>query len=100
MTPDNLADIRERDAASSQFDLDYEWGAADRRALLAEVDRLDRALSIARPLGVSAERARIRKAVKGLTRWSASSWTGMVAHPTGKYVSLTAVIAAIDGEPT
>ena len=112
MTPDDLAAIRARDQVAlftSNTDI-YQQAIYDRRALLAEVDRLqanndrlreDRwenmprnAESISVAEAREAERDRIRAAVEGLPVWDKRS------VPGGKHVHLKSVLAVIEGEET
>jgi hypothetical protein len=104
MTPQELDAIRARDATTNQHELDRSWPAADRRALLAEVDRLTAENAALRDEwdgtegaspawwrgsdhGVAAERARIRAGVEGLA----------CEHRIDNCVDRVAVLRVIDG---
>ena len=110
MTPDDLAAIRARDAASLACDGPHTDPAhLDRRALLAEVDRLTVALKNlhAAKGGALDERARIRAAVEGLPTsgrgsisWDKAGTLSIDGDMTEEYVDRAAVLAAIDGEAT
>jgi hypothetical protein len=124
MTPDDLDAIRSRDAASLACDGPHTDPAhLDRRALLAEVDRLSSQPTTILKFGPdhpfsevqataewfdiftesvrAAERARIRVAVEGLDQHWSAYYSGD-AFPTkdNALVSRAAVLAAIDGEAT
>jgi hypothetical protein len=101
VTPDDLAAIRARDAASLACDGPHTDPAhLDRRALLAEVDRLTVALKNlhAAKGGALDERARIRAAVEGLTQYPGLAFNDPSMR--GVFVLRAAVLAAIDGEAT
>lgn len=113
MTPDELAAIRERDAAADTVDTSEPHvmvavliaAEDDRRALLAEVDRLYARLATYEAIWADedmvkhAERARIRAAVEGLPE---PHYYGenleVVASQYGWDKAIAAVRRAIDGE--
>ena len=96
MTPDELDAIRERDVDCVPAGYTSAQAARDRRALLAEVDRLT-----ATPYpedDIKAERARILATVEALPEptYTGDTWTCDASHGWG--VALAFVIAAIKGE--
>ena len=111
MTPDDLAIIRARDAEATSAHLRRHIAYRDRRALLAEIDRLEAAIATAvldrtvYPTGamvkmadayvegrVAAERARIRAGVEGLP------FAPCVAFDYADVVDRAAVLAVVEGE--
>jgi hypothetical protein len=95
MTPDELEAIRERDVDCVPAGYTSAQAARDRRALLAEVDRLAAAGFVQATLneGAMRERARILAAVEGL-HMSREDWDYNEAWND----CLKAVGAAIKGE--
>lgn len=104
MRPDELEAIRARDATSEWADRHgmYRPEHADRRDLLAEVDRMlaIEATDISYQGGVAAERARVRAAVEALYG-QVHPMCAIEDEPTRHdVVSRKAVLAAIEGETT
>ena len=105
MTPDELEAIRERDVDCVPAGYTSAQAARDRRALLAEVDRLT--ALIARwgttdeaAVAVLNERARILAAVEALPTFDDGTAVSLLKDIRLPFVDRAAVIAAIEGEAT
>jgi hypothetical protein len=90
MTPDELAAIRARDGTGTHI-----LGVADRRTLLAEVNRLTADTAVIRMDAFMGERARILAAVEA----EYAKWPKGYTDDDGEWcLPHAAIIAAIEGE--